>query len=181
MAQALSSKANAAPENYIFDKTHTQILFFADHLGFSMSQGEFHDYDGEIIFDEESPEKSYVRVNIKTASIDMDDDRWNEHMKSADFFYVTEFPEMSFESNEIKITGENEAEITGDLTLLGITNPVKLYVRHNKTGEHPMTGNYISGFSARGKIKRSDFGMTYGLPGVGDQVNLRLEVEAIRQ
>ncbi len=176
-----ASSAFAAAEKYTFDKAHTQILFFVDHLGFSMSQGEFLEYDGHIIFDQEKPENSSVEVDIKTASIDMDHDKWNEHMKNEDFFHVEKYPSMIFKSTGIEVTGEKTAKITGDLTILDTTKPVVLDVVYNKSGVHPFNGKYVSGFSATAMLKRSEFGMTYGLPGVGDDVEIRLEVEAFRE
>ena len=167
-------------EKYHFDKTHTQILFFVDHLGFSSSQGEFHEYDGYFTFDRDNPEKSSVDVSIKTSSIDMDDEKWDAHMKNEDFFNVETFPNMSFKSTNIEITGEDTANIIGTLTLLGVTKPVTLNVKHNKSGKHPFSGKFISGFSATAMIKRSEFGMNYALPGISDEVEVRLEVEGVR-
>ncbi|NCC22083.1 MAG: polyisoprenoid-binding protein [Alphaproteobacteria bacterium] len=173
--------ARADVETYRFDKAHTQILFFIDHLGFSKSQGEFHDYDGEIRIDRENPANSSVDVTIRTDSIDMDDEKWDAHMKNEDFFDVAQYPEMAFRSTSVNVTGENTAEVAGELTLLGVTKPVTLNVTHNKSGEHPFSGAYVAGFSADTAIRRSEWGMTYGLPGVGDEVHIRLEVEALRQ
>ncbi|MGH1404615.1 MAG: YceI family protein [Alphaproteobacteria bacterium] len=170
-----------AAEKYEFDKVHSQILFFVDHLGFAKSQGEFHDYDGSFTFDRENPENSSVNVTIKSASIDMDDEAWDTHMKSDHFFNVEAFPDMVFKSTSIAVTGEKTADITGDLTILGVTKPVVLKTVYNKSGENPYSKKFESGFSATASLKRSDFGMTYGLPGVGDEVEIRLEVEAIRQ
>lgn len=172
--------AFAAVERYTFDKAHTQILFFVDHLGFSMSQGEFHDYEGGFTFDRENPAGSSIDVTIKTASIDMDDEKWDAHMKNADFFNVAQFPDMVFKSTEIAVTGENTADITGDLTILGVTKPVVLKTVYNKSDIHPFSGKYVSGFSATTTVKRSEFGMTYGVPGVGDDVEVRIEVEGER-
>ncbi len=165
---------------YAFDKDHTQIIFFVDHLGFSKSYGEFHDYDGYFIFDQKNPKNSKIEISIKTDSIDMDSDKWNEHMKSPDFFNVEAFPDMTFKSTDIKITGKKTAKITGDLTLLGVTKPVVLETTYNKSDKHPFSGKYVSGFSAKAKLKRSDFGMVYGLPAVGDEINILIEVEGIR-
>ncbi len=175
------SSAKAAIEQYDLDKPHTQILFFVDHLGFSKSEGEFLDYEGHFLFNRSEPEKSSVEVTIQTASLDMGDEKWDEHMKGADFFNVEKFPAMTFKSTNIKVTGENTAEITGDLTLLGVTKPVTLNVHYNNSGKHAFSGKYVSGFSATAKLKRSDFGMTYGLPLVGDEVDIRLEVEGNRR
>lgn len=177
----LPFSARAESDRYTFDKAHTQILFFVNHLGFSNSQGEFHDYDGYFIFNTDEPEKSEVDVVVKTNSIDMDDEKWDDHLKNKDFFNVEEFPDMRFKSTNIVVTGENTADITGDFTLLGVTKPVTLSVIHNKSGKFPMGDKYVSGFSAKTAIKRSDFGMDYGLPMVSDDVNIMIEVEGERE
>jgi len=174
------SPAHAAPQEYEFDKAHTQILFFVDHLGFSMSQGEFHDYDGKVMFDEENPLNSSVEVTIQTDSIDMDDEKWDKHMRNKDFFDVKEYPTMTFKSTSIEKTSENTANLTGDLTILDVTKPVTLETNFNKAGVHPYSKRYVAGFSATTEIKRSEFGMDYGLPGIGDTVEIRIEVEAMR-
>ncbi len=173
--------AAQAADKYTFDKAHTQIIFSVNHLGFSESHGKFLDYDGSFTFDQAKPENSSVEVTIKTASIEMNDQAWNDHLKNADFFNVEKFPDMTFKSTAIKVTDEDSAEITGDLTLLGVTKPVTMTVDYNKSDTHPYSGKYVSGFSAEAKIKRSDFGMTYGLPGVGDEVEIEIEVEGIRE
>lgn len=172
--------AQAQIERYEFDKAHTQILFFVDHLGFSKSQGEFHDYDGFFEFNRNEPAKSKVEVTIKTNSIDMDDKKWDEHMKNEDFFNVEKYPTMVFKSTKIEVTGKNTANITGDLTLLETTKPVTLAVTFNKAGVHPFNQKYVAGFSSTASLKRSDFGMNYGLPLVGDEVDLMIEVEGLR-
>lgn len=173
--------AEAAPERYNFDKTHTQILFFVNHLGFSMSQGEFHDYDGYFIFDRENPENSYVEVEIRAASIDMDDEKWDAHMKNEDFFHVEKHPVITFKSTNIEQFSEDSANITGDLTMLGVTKPVTLTTTLNKTGRHPFNQKYVAGLSATATVKRSEFGMNYGLPLIGEEAEIRLEIEGIRE
>ncbi|HBR69527.1 MAG TPA: hypothetical protein DEA55_09155 [Rhodospirillaceae bacterium] len=175
-----SGAAQAQIEQYTFDKAHTQILFFVDHLGFSKSHGEFLNFDGGFTFDRGEPAKSNVEITIKTASIDMNDQKWNDHMKNADFFNVEKFPNMTFKSTGIEVTGENTANITGDLTILETTKPVVLAVTHNKSGKHAFGEKFMAGFSATTNIKRSDFGMTYGLPMVGDDVEIRIQVEGER-
>lgn len=173
--------AKANIEIYEFDKAHTQILFFVNHLGFSTSQGEFHDYDGSFEFNRSEPEKSKVEVMIKTNSIDMDDEKWDDHMKNKDFFHVKKFPNMTFKSTSIEKTGDKTGKLTGDLTILETTKPVTLDVVFNKAGKHPFNQKYVAGFSAKTKIKRSDFRMNYGLPMIGDEVNIMIEVEGLRQ
>ncbi len=177
----LTSPVKAEIEVYNFDKAHTQILFFVNHLGFSNSQGEFHDYDGSFEFNPSDPEYSKVEVVIKTASIDMDDEKWNAHMRNKDFFNVEEFPTMTFKSTKIEKIDNKKGQLTGDLTLLGVTKPVTLDVIFNKAGVHTFNQKYVAGFSAKTTIKRSDFGMKYGLPLIGNDVNIMIEVEGIRQ
>lgn len=180
LTAGFSAGAMAQVETYSFDKAHTQILFFVNHLGFSNSQGEFHDYDGQFIFDRGEPEKSNVEITIRTESIDMDDEKWDAHMKNEDFFHVEKFPEMTFKSTGIEVTGENTANITGDLTILDVTKPVTLAVIHNKSDKHPFSGKFVAGFSATTTVKRSEFGMNYGLPMISDDVKIMIEVEGVR-
>ena len=177
----LSAPAKAEIEAYDFDKVHTQIFFTVSHLGFSESTGQFLDFDGELNLDHADPAKSGVDVTIKTSSLEMNHDKWNEHLKNADFFNVEKFPTMTFKSTNVTVTGDHTADVTGDLTILGITKPVVLKVVHNKTDKHPFSGKMATGFSATAMVKRSDFGMGYGLPAVGDDVHIRITVEATRQ
>ncbi len=173
-----TTPAFAAPQTYEIESPHTQILFSVNHLGFSHSWGKFTEHDGKIMFDQENPANSSVEISIATDSIELNDDKWNDHMKNADFFDVEKFPAMTFKSTKVEVTGEDTAKITGDLTLKGVTKPVVLDTKLNKAGNHPMAGKPWAGFSATTSIKRSDFGMTYGLPAVGDEVKIVLEVEA---
>ncbi len=181
LTAGFSSTAQAQIEKYSFDKAHTQILFFVNHLGFSTSHGEFLDFDGHFVFDRGEPAKSSAKVIIQTAGIDMNDEKWDAHMKNEDFFNVEKFPTMTFKSTGIEVTGENTANITGDLTILETTKPVVLAVTHNKSDKHAFSGKFVAGFSATANIKRSEFGMKYGLPMIGDDVEIRIQVEGVRE
>lgn len=174
----ITSAAYAESQKFELEKPHTQIGFYVSHLGFSFSHGRFLDFDGIINFDEQKPEASNVEVTVKTNSLEMNDQKWNEHMKGADFFDVEQFPEMTFKSTAIEVTGENTANITGNLALHGVTKPVVLETVFNKAGKHPFNGKHVAGFSAKAHLNRSDFGITYGIPNVGDDVEIRIEVEA---
>lgn len=176
-----SAPAQAAPEEYNFDPVHTSISFYVSHLGVSISTGRFTGFDGSFFLDEEKPENSTAEIKIHTDSLQMLDEKWNTHLKSQDFFNVGVFPEMTFKSTKVERTGEKTAKVTGDFTLLGVTKPITLDVVFNGSGTHPMTKNEICGFSVTGTIKRSEFGMNYGIPMVGDDVNLRIEVEGARK
>lgn len=176
-----STTAKAETARYHFDKAHTQILFFVNHLGFSNSQGEFLDYTGHFTFDPEDVASSTVNVTINSAGIDMDDTAWDDHLKNQDFLNVEKFPKITFKSTKATKTGEKTGTLTGDLTILGVTKPVTLDVTYNRSGVHPYSGKYVAGFSATGVVKRSDYGMSYGLPHIGDEVSLRIEVEGLRE
>lgn len=178
-ALGLSAPAVAA-DAFTFDIPHTQVMFSVSHLGFSHSHGKFLAFSGGYTFDEAAPEKSTIDVTIDTTSLNMDDAKWDEHLKAADFFNVEKFPTMTFKSTAVEKTGDNIGKVTGDLTLLGVTKPVTLDVTFNKGGVHPYSKKYVTGFSATGTLNRSDFGMTYGLPGVGDEVKIMIEVEGVK-
>jgi polyisoprenoid-binding protein YceI len=176
-----SAPAFAKPEKYTFDPAHTQVMFQVDHIGFSHPHGRFDKFGGGFTFDAEHPEQSSIDVSIDTGSIDMASEDWNRAMKGGNFFNTDKFPKMTFKSTKIEKTGANTGKVTGDLTIIGVTKPVTLDVTYNKSGIHPYNKNYISGFSATGELSRSDFGMKWGAPGIGDKVKLDIQVEGIRQ
>lgn len=168
-------------QQYRFDTVHTQILFFVDHLGFSRSQGEFLDFDGGFEFSEGDIPAAKVAVTIQSDSIDMDDEKWNQHMKSEDYFNVEKYPTIEFHSTRVEPTGGKTFNIHGDLTMLGVTRPVVVSTRLNKTGANLKSGDYVAGFSATAFLQRSQWGMKTGIPFVGDEVEIRIEVEGIFQ
>lgn len=175
--------ATAQPaERYVIDPEHSNIVFLIDHLGFARMIGQFQSFAGEFVLDPAEVESSQVNVTIETASVDTDHEARDEHLRSPDFFNAVEFPEMTFKSREVERSGERTGKLIGDLTLLGATKRVTLHVTFNKAGPHPLDESaYVAGFSARGTIRRSDFGMKYGLPLVGDEVELMIEIEGRRQ
>ena len=176
---ALASTPSIA-QNYVFEPVHTQILFFCDHLGFSKSQGEFLKFNGTFNFNPDNLEDTVAQISIEASSIDMDNDKWNDHMKNEDFFDVENYPTIEFKSTKVVSHSDKKATMHGDLTILGHTESVALSVTHNKLGVHPFSGETIAGFSATTTINRSLFGMTYGLPALGDEVEIRLEVEGVQ-
>ncbi len=181
LATASLSPAQAAPVPYEIDMSHTNALFDVSHLGFTTMLGRFGELEGTLAFDEENIENSKVDIVIKTASIDTFHQKRDDHLRSPDFFNTAEFPEMTFSSTEVVKTGDQSAKLIGDLTLLGVTHPVELDLVVNKVGVHPFNKKHVAGFTATGIIKRSQFGMTFGVPMIGDEIALRLELEGVRQ
>lgn len=172
-----SAQAFAEPVRYEIDSAHTDIVWMADHLGFSKSVGEFARSSGFFVIDEANPAASTVDVTIDIASLKTGDAKFDAHLLNMDFFYVEQFRHATFKSSQVEVTGEKSARVTGDLTLHGVTKPVTLEVTLNKIGKNPFSNKDTAGFSARGKIYRSQFGMTYGLPMIGDEVDLIIEAE----
>ncbi len=172
------SGAQAEPVEYVFDTSHTSIEFYVNHMGFSNFQGEFQTFDGTLVFDEAKPQDSRVEVVIEANSIDTDVAALDKHLKSADFFDVAKFPNLTFKSKSIEITGDKTGIITGDLTMHGVTKKVALNVTLNKAAPNPMTKKAAVGFSATATLQRSDFGISTYVPAVGDEVKIRIETEA---
>lgn len=178
IAASLSTPAVAAPQAYQFDKGHTNILFFIDHLGFSKMVGEFRSFDGVLNFDPENPAASSVQINIQVNSVSTDVKALDEHLQKPEFFNAEQFPAMSFNSTAVTTAGDGKLKVVGDLTLLGVTKPVTLDVTVNKAAPHPFTKAPAAGFSATATLKRSDFGMSAMLGMLGDDVSIRIETEA---
>src|SRR5690606_28613069 len=118
-----------------------------------------------------------------TDSVDSHHEERDEHLRSGDFLAADDHPEIRFVMTGAEPTGERTGKVTGDLTVRGVTRPVTLDVTWNKTGPYPFGSNYVTGISARTTLKRSEFGMTYGVENglVGDEVEVIIELEAIRQ
>jgi polyisoprenoid-binding protein YceI len=177
-----AAPARSEPAYFTLDPEHTSITFFARHLGFADVAGMFLESEGSFTFDEETRELSNLRVVIKTDSVFTGHERRDEHLRGADFLNVEAFPEMIFEGRSAVPLTETTGQVTGDLTLRGVTRPVALDVRLNKAGRYPfLDEHYAIGVDATATIKRSDFGMTYGSEWVGDDIRIILGFEAIRQ
>lgn len=177
-AAVISTSALAKPETYTFEDNHTSITWTANHFGFSNPSGKFMDIQGSITLDEENPDQSSVIAIIKPASIVTGIEKFDNHLKSPDFFNVENYPVATFKSSNVTLIDKNHAKVTGTLTLLDINKPVTLNVTLNKIAPNPMNQISTAGFSATTTIKRSEFGINYAIPGVSDEVALLIEVEA---
>jgi len=174
------SAAQAAPQAYSLDPAHSTVAFILDHMGYAKMLGRFNTVAGDIQFDKDAVDKSSVKVTIDAASVDTNHAKRDEHLRSPDFFNAKEFPKLTFTSTAIEKTGDKTGRMTGTLTLLGVSKPVVLDVTFNKDANSPVSKKDTVGFSARGTLKRSDFGMKYGVPAIGDDIALIIEVEAVK-
>jgi len=187
VALALPLAAAAAPETYKLDEHHTFPNFMINHLGFSTVFGRFNKSSGSFTVDFQAKTGS-VEMNIDAASIDTGDHERNglprtrdEHLRTADFFNVAEFPRITFKSTGVKFNGDAVSEIDGQITILGVTKPLTLKLEHWKCGPHPFTKKLMCGGNAVGALKRSEFGVKYGVPAISDEVKLNISFEAYKQ
>ena len=177
---ALAAPASAA-DRYRFDTVHSQVAFHVSHLGFTHSEGEFHDISGSFNFAPDAWNEASCDVQIGVASIDLDDAAWNRKMLGRDWFDVDQHPTMHFRCLQVHQVDGNKGRIDGELTLRGITLPVTLDVQFNRAGLHKYSLQYVAGFSATTTIRRSAFGMLKYIPEIGDDISIRLEIEGIRE
>jgi polyisoprenoid-binding protein YceI len=169
--------ARSEPATYRLDPVHCQVLFFADHLGFSRQMGRFTGVRGTFSYDPENPAAARADVEIDVASLWLGDAAWERKMRSRDFFDAEKYPTMRFVATAFEPTGERTALLRGDLTLRGVTRPVELAVTVNRIGRNTFNLKQTAGFSARGTLRRSEFGMARLPAAIGDEVELRLEIE----
>jgi polyisoprenoid-binding protein YceI len=186
LALALPFAVSAASENYTLDSTHTFPQFEVDHLGVSTMRGFFRKSSGKFSMDRAAKTGS-VELTVETASLDTgDSDKGSrprtrdDHLRTADFFNVAEFPRMTFKSTAVKFAGDNPAEVAGNLTLLGVTKPVTLKIERWVCKDNPMSKKPMCGGNASASLKRSDFGMKYGIPAIGDELKLTFEFEGYK-
>ncbi len=177
LAASFAAPAFAAPQPVEIDLSHTRVWFYVNHLGFSDMYGDFTQFDIDLKIDPENLANSTVSASIDTSTVDMRHEGLNKHLKNQDFFNIEQFPTMSFETTGVTQNGEGKLAVAGNLTLLGVTKPVTLDVTVNKIGEHPMRKVPWVGFNATANIKRSDFGMNYAVPAVGDDIKISIGLE----
>jgi polyisoprenoid-binding protein YceI len=175
----LSTGALAA-ERYVLDSSHSQVVFSYDHLGFSTTRGMFSGFEGEIMFDQDDPAASQVRVSMPVMSMFTGWEKRYGHFMSADFFDAQEGDMIQFASTAIEVTGEGTALITGDLTMNGVTRPVVLNAALNKMGDHPQAGKPWAGFDATASLLRSEFDLGKFAPFVSDEIQVEISIEAMK-
>ena len=177
---ALPFSASAfAADSYTIDPTHTYPHFSISHLGFSTMQGRFDKSSGKIKLDRAAKSGS-VEVTIETGSVSTGFAKRDDHLKSPDFFNAAEFPNVTYKSTAMHFKGDAPSSVEGSLTISGVTKPVTLTIDSFACGTHPMNKKDVCGAAATAQIKRSEFGIKYGLPAVGDDVKLVFEIEAVK-
>ncbi|MFN3523991.1 MAG: YceI family protein [Phenylobacterium sp.] len=183
---------DAPAGTYTLDKTHASLVFRVNHLGLSNYTARFTKLDGELKFDPENPSASSVTATIDPRSIETDfpnrEPDFDAELAGKSWLDAEQFPQITFRSTGVDLTGPNTARVTGDLELHGVTRPISFDVTFNGgyASFPPDTSGSRIGFSGRGTLNRSDFGVAYGIPpegstmGVGDLVEYQIEVEFVR-
>lgn len=178
LATSLPLAAYAA-DSYTVDPSHTYPRFQISHLGFSTIEGRFDKSSGKITLDRAAKTGS-VEITTEAASISTGFAKRDEHLRSPDFFNAAEYPNITFKSTAVKFKGDKPSSVEGNLTMAGVTKQVTLIIDAFNCGTHPMNKKEVCGADASAQIKRSDFGIKYALPAVGDDVKLVFGVEAVK-
>jgi polyisoprenoid-binding protein YceI len=169
-----------AADKYEVDNLHSSVLFKVRHAGLSNFYGRFNRLAGAFEFDEKDANKCTVNVEVLTGSVDTNDAKRDKHLKGPDFFNAVQFPKMTFKSKSVKKLKDKHYEITGELTFHGVTKEIKAKAEHIATKTNSR-GQTKCGFEIHFEIKRSDFGVKYGIPGIGDDVAVTVSMEALKK
>lgn len=176
---AVATSAQAAPETYTIDNSHTYPHFTYTHLGFSKQTHKFDKTTGTVVLDRAAKSGS-VDVTIDARSVNTGYALFNEHIQAADYFDTAKYPTLTFKSSKMTFNGDEPASLVGDLTIKGVTKPVTLTLTHFKCMPHPMLKVPACGANATATVKRSEFNMGKNVPYVGDEITLTLAIEAVK-
>jgi len=173
--------ALAQTSTWTIDPNHSQVNFAIKHIQVSTVRGSISGVTGNVIWDDKDPTKSSVEATINATTVTTNNEKRDGHLKSPDFFNVEKFPTMTFKSTAVTGTS-GKLQVVGDLTLAGVTKSVTLDVDGPTPPQKSMGGKLASGFSATGKLKRSDFnfGPKFTEPSLGDEVQFTLDIEALK-
>ena len=158
---------------------HASVQFKIKHLGYSWLLGRFNTFDGDFSYDDKSPNNAKISIEIDTKSIDSNHAERDKHLKSKDFLNVSSFPKATFISNNIKFSDDENAIVTGEFTLKGVTNTISFPVVKIGEGQDPW-GGHRAGFSGTTSLKLADYGITYNLGPASAQVEMALNIEGVR-
>ena len=169
---------------YKLDTSHGEVGFKIKHLAISTVRGKFNDFTGTFDWDEKTGKLENLKTTIKAASIDTNEKKRDEHLRSPDFFDVKKYPTIEFVAKKVEASGNKPTKVIGDLTMHGVTKEIALDVKYEGSTKDPWGGEHL-GFEASGKINRKDFGLAWnktletgGLL-VGDEVTLEIAGEAV--
>jgi polyisoprenoid-binding protein YceI len=181
-----ATQTTAGTSTWTVDPTHSEIGFAVRHLMISTVRGRFGGVTGSVVADEANPTKAKIDISVDVTTVDTRTEQRDAHLRSADFFDVEKFPTMHFVGTEVDGDVTGDFKVTGNLTIRGVIRPVTLDVTSEGSVRDPW-GNDRVGFSAKGKLSRADYGLTYnqaleaGGVVIGDEIKLSIDVELVRQ
>jgi polyisoprenoid-binding protein YceI len=181
----VATTTDSATRTYKIDKAHSEVVFQIRHL-VTKVRGRFDDFEGTIQLNEDKPELSSVEFTIKAASIDTNEKDRDNHLRSAEFFDVEKFPNLTFRSKQVIKKSNESSDVRGDLTIHGVTKEIVLPVTHLGKAKDPW-GMERAGFEAEIMLNRKDFGLMWNAPLelggflVGDEVRVSLSIQAVGQ
>mgnify|MGYP001800849315 CR=1 FL=1 len=178
-----ATPAAADPHRYELDPTHTTIAFMVEHIGYADTLGAFLEFEGSFTYDMDTQELGDVEITVKTASVQSFNEARDNHVRNKDFLDFELFPLLTFTADSGNTVSDTAGTVTGNLTLLGKTQPLTLDVTLKKAADYPFGHKrFTLGISARGTVERSAYGMNYAVENgfVGDEVQLIIETEAMR-
>lgn len=170
----------ASAQTYQIDPVHTSLVFRVKHMNTAYVYGRFNQVTGTVVLDENNPARSSVNIEVDANSVYTANEQRDNHLRSPDFFSTRQYPTIRFASTEVRRINANTVQVKGNLTMRGVTRPITASVTLTGKGKNPQ-GRDIIGFETTFTIRRSEFGIRYGLPGLGDDVRVTLSVEAMRQ
>jgi polyisoprenoid-binding protein YceI len=169
-----------AAEPYKVDPIHSMVVFRIKHFGVGYIHGRFNEASGDFTWDDANPAGIALDVHVKAETVDTNNAKRDQHLKGPDFFNVREYPDIAFKSTQVRQLDANNYEVTGNLTLHGVTRPVAVKLEHVGAGKDPL-GSYRNGFEATFVIRRSEFGIKTMPEGIGDEVRVTAAIEGLRQ
>jgi polyisoprenoid-binding protein YceI len=177
VALSPTAQSRTTADSFTVDPVHSTVIFRVKHLNTSYSFGRFNDISGTVTWDDANPSSGGFDLTVKTDSISTNSDKRDAHLKSPDFFNAAQFPTCAFKAKSIaKGAGENVFDLSGDLTMHGVTKPIT--AKLEKTGANKNPRGEIIGFESTFTVKRSDFGINYMPDGLGDEVRIIVSIEA---
>ncbi len=169
-----------AADTFTVDPVHSSLIFRVKHFNVGHIYGRFNQYSGSFAFDERNPADCKLDIEVRIDSIDTANADRDKHLKGPDFFNAKEFPAMTFKATRMKAADEKTYDVTGDLTIHGVTKPVTVKLERLGTAKDPRSGKPRTGWETTFSINRSDFGMKYGVPAIGDEVRITVAIEGIQ-
>jgi len=174
----LAAAVPAVAGSYAIDPVHSSAVFQAKHFGVSNFYGVFTEMSGTIVYDPEKPEASSIEIEIAADSVDTRNEKRDDHLKSPDFLNAAQFPVISFKSTKVEPIGDDKFEVTGTLTLHGVSREITVTAEKTGQGKHPQSGKELVGFETRFTVDRTEHDMSFMAGPISEDVGFILAVEA---